>query len=360
MARILDILLLFPYYAALSLRHILYNRGVWKSRSYPVPVISVGNITVGGTGKTPHTELLLRILGGQYHNLAVVSRGYGRKTKGHCEVRLQHTAREVGDESLQIKKKFPQVRVVVDADRQRAIESLMALPPEQRPEVILLDDAFQHRAVRPRLSIVLVNYHRPIDRDHLLPIGRLRDLPGQIRRADWVIVTKCPGPEVDELQRQQWRKRLGMSDQQRLFFSKITYAKPLPVLEQGDSRYVYAKQALLFSGIADDRLLMAQVRSSYQLVGHRRFGDHHRFTRGEWKSLAQWAAKYPTAVVLTTEKDARRIDPTDVPNVLRDRLFYVPIEAEIIPCVGHLSRVIPEDMRPLGDAELLGALQSVM
>lgn len=352
-----DIILLFPYYLTLKIRHFLYDKGIWKSKSYPVPVISIGNVTVGGTGKTPHSELFLRVLGDRY-KVAVVSRGYGRKSSGYREVAVGDSAREAGDEPLQIKRKYPNVRVVVDGNRQRAIDQL--LEGADRPDVILLDDAFQHRAVTPGLSVVLINYHRPIDQDHLLPLGRLRDLPETLKRADWVIVTKYPGIEVTELERKQWRERLHLRDDQRLFFSKIAYDKPLPVLPGGDARYCYAPKAILFSGIADDRLLTMRVRSDYQLVGHRRFADHHNFSASEWRTLAQLAAKQPTAVVLTTEKDARRIVPTDVPESLRERLFYVPIKAEIIPAVEHLPRVIPEELCGLGEKELYEALMTIL
>ncbi len=324
-----DILLLFPYYLSLKVRHFLYNRGIWKSRAYPVPVVSVGNITVGGTGKTPHIEWLIRIYGEKYR-LAVVSRGYGRKTKGYREVQLSDEARAVGDEPLQIKRKYPHIRMVVDADRRRAIDTLLAEDDSVRPQLILLDDAFQHRAVLPRYSVVLVNHNRPLHRDHLLPLGRLRDLPGEIRRADCVVVTKYPGSAISDEEIQQWRSDLRLKETQPLFFSRFVYAKPQPVTDKADLRYVYSPRAFLFTGIADDRPLVTHVRTHYQLLGHRRFSDHHDFTVSEWKSLERWIVKSPTAVVLTTEKDARRIRWSDVPLSLQERMFYIPIEAEII------------------------------
>lgn len=329
MTPLTDILLLFPYYLSLKVRHLFYNKGIWKSKSYPVPMISVGNITVGGTGKTPHIEWLIRKYGVD-HRLAVISRGYGRKTKGYREVLVEDEARSVGDEPLQIKRKFPHIRVVVDADRRRAIETLLAEPESVRPQLILLDDAFQHRAVLPQCSVVLVNYSRPLHRDHLLPLGRLRDLPGEIRRADVVVVTKYPGSEVPPEEIEQWRKDLRLTEDQPLFFSRFTYGKPRPGTANADLRYVYSPRAYLFTGIADDRPLVTHVRSHYQLVGHRQFSDHHDFTPSQWRSLERWVAKSPTAVVLTTEKDARRIRWSDVPKSLQERLFYIPIEAEII------------------------------
>ena len=155
----LDRILLFPYTLTLALRNLLYDRGVFKSYVPPVPSICVGNVTVGGTGKTPMVELLVRMYRDD-RRVAVVSRGYGRKTKGYREVAVDDTYREVGDEPLQIKKKFPDVTVVVDADRTRAIETLAALPEDRRPQLVILDDAFQHRRVRPGYSILLVSSTR--------------------------------------------------------------------------------------------------------------------------------------------------------------------------------------------------------
>ena len=214
----LDRILLFPYTLTLALRNLLYDRGVFKSYVPSVPSICVGNVTVGGTGKTPMVELLVRMYMGE-RRVAVVSRGYGRKTKGYREVNVEDTYRDVGDEPLQIKKKFPDVTVVVDADRARAIETLAALPEERRPQLVILDDAFQHRRVRPGYSILLVSSTRPLHKDALLPIGRLRDLPSQVRRADMVIVTKMED-SVTETVRYRWRESMRLPGRIPLLFSR--------------------------------------------------------------------------------------------------------------------------------------------
>ena len=172
----IDRLLLFPYAIVLAVRNLFYDKGVLKS----------------GTGKTPAVEMLIRLYRDS-RRIAVVSRGYGRKTKGFRTVSVEDNYRDVGDEPLQIKRKFPEVTVVVDASRRRAVDALAAMSPEVRPDLVILDDAFQHRKLRPDFSIVLVSAARPIFKDSLLPIGRLRDLPNQIRRADMVIVTKMEG-----------------------------------------------------------------------------------------------------------------------------------------------------------------------
>lgn len=350
MASPVDILLLFPYYAALKIRHFLYDRGWRKSESFSVPVVSVGNVAVGGTGKTPHVEAIIRLMQDS-RRIAVVSRGYRRKSSGYREVQVSDDAALAGDEPLQIKRKFPGVRVVVDADRRRAIRKLEALPEPERPQLVLLDDAFQHRAVRPALSIVLTDYSRPVFRDHLLPLGRLRDLPEEIRRADLVIVTKCPLNEVSSAERSRWRRDLGLLEYQTLLFSKLAYGRPVPVFPDGDTRYIYSRQAVLFTGIANDFPLLCHVRSEYRTEGHFRFGDHHRFTRSEWREMEKTARKYPMAVWLTTEKDASRISRDEVPESMRSRMFCIPVEAEILPLTEHLPRVIPEEMKELGEQE---------
>ena len=222
----IDQILLFPYWLSLKLRHFLYDTGLKKVRSADVPTICIGNITVGGTGKTPHTEMLIRTLlqddewGGK--NIAVLSRGYKRKTKGFQQVTEDGTALAYGDEPLQIKKKFPGMTVAVDSNRIEGCDFLShpeklqtakkarkcidkSLPAS---DLIILDDAFQHRALKPTLSIVLVDYNRPIFKDHLLPIGRLRDLPERISAADIIIVSKCPN-EVNAWEKCTWPRKTG-------------------------------------------------------------------------------------------------------------------------------------------------------
>ena len=170
------------YGAVTSLRNRLFDWGWLPSERFPLPVICVGNLSVGGTGKTPHTEYLVRLLSPK-HRVAVLSRGYKRETKGYRLATTKSSSSEIGDEPYQIKRKFPEITVAVDSDRRRGIANLLALPERERPEVILLDDAFQHRYVRPSLNIVLTDYHRPYFVDALMPDGRLRETRGGIRRA---------------------------------------------------------------------------------------------------------------------------------------------------------------------------------
>lgn len=323
---ILSRIILFPYWLALRIRNARYDSGRRKAVQHAVPVISVGNITVGGTGKTPMVEYLVNLLQGHYR-VAVLSRGYKRRSKGFHLVEAVDTAATAGDEPLQIKRKFPGIPVAVDKDRNHGVEQLLALPEMQRPEVILLDDGFQFRKLKPSTNLLLVDYNRPVFDDELLPFGRLRDLPEQIRRADAVIVTKTP-TLLDEYERGQMRSKLHLRSEQPLFFTSIQYDAPKPVFpEQADMRYLYSKEVLLFTGVADDRPLLVQLSDRYERIDHKRYGDHHRFSRRDLKDLARYVRRNPRTLLMTTEKDAMRLLHADrLDEEVRRRLFCLPIE----------------------------------
>ena len=310
------------YRLVLALRHLAYDKGWKKTYSAKVPTICVGNITVGGTGKTPHTEMILRKLQENGRtNLAVLSRGYKRKSVGFQLAGPDATARLVGDEPLQTARKFPSVKVAVDKNRIQGCEKLADA------SLIILDDAFQYRKLNPTLSIVLVDYNRPIFEDRLLPWGNLRDLPSQIRRAQIVIVTKCPA-ELDEVERGEWRKRLKLADEQQLFFTTIQYCPTQAVFPEADQHYLYSQRLVLISGIANNAPLRQYLSDTYKIVERLEFPDHHRFTAGDIRSIASALKTYPTACLMTTEKDAQRLrDCKNVPENIRQRLFYVPIQS---------------------------------
>lgn len=323
-------LFLFPYRLVLKIRNSLYDSGKLKAQQHAVPIISVGNITVGGTGKTPMVEYLVNLLQGDYR-VAVLSRGYKRRSKGFRLVEAGDTADAAGDEPLQLKRKFPDILVAVDKDRNHAVAQLLALPPEQRPELVILDDGFQYRKLKPSTHVVLVDSGRPLFKDNLLPVGRLRDLPEQIRRADVVVFTKVPR-QLDDWERTQLRQLTRLRPAQPAFFASIRYGEPLPVFRwEADKRYIYSKEVFLFSGVADDRPLRAHLTDRYASIVHKRFGDHHRFTRADLRLLAREVRRNPRALLLTTEKDAQRLlhckklDPE-----VRRRLFYLPIETAFL------------------------------
>lgn len=358
----IDKILLFPYWLSLKLRHFFYDSGLRKVSSADVPTICIGNITVGGTGKTPHTEMLIRTLlqdeewGSR--SIAVLSRGYKRKTKGFQQVTSDGTALAYGDEPLQIKKKFPGITVAVDKSRTEGCDFL-AHPDKLQTtkkgkkcidkdlpaaDLIILDDAFQHRALKPTLSIVLVDYNRPIFKDHLLPIGRLRDLPERIAAADIVIVSKCPN-DVNAWEKCTWAENLGIRNfdaascsgtrrngkKQHIFFSTITYDAAEAVFPEGNPRYIYTNRLVLFSGIANDAPLLSYLSSDYKIVRHFKFPDHHKFSRADINTIASAAKEFPTSVIMTTEKDCQRIrDCHKIKEELKQRLFYSPIKTAFL------------------------------
>ena len=316
------------YRLILSLRHLAFDKGWKKSFEAKVPTICVGNITVGGTGKTPHTEMILRKLlysdQWAFKNIAVLSRGYKRKSKGFQIVDRDSSARFAGDEPLQIARKFPSVTVAVDKDRVNGCEKLA----DKVADIIVLDDAFQYRRLRPTKSIVLVDYNRPIYSDKLLPWGRLRDLPSRIKAADAVIVTKCPA-SLTEWDRQEMRRRLKLEDSQKLFFTTVAYDTPEPVFPEADSRYTYSQRLILVSGIANDAPLRSQLSDTYKISERLSFGDHHKFSRADIHRIEKAVKEFPTACIMTTEKDAQRLrDAKKVPDKIRQRLFYIPVKAE--------------------------------
>ena len=358
----IDKILLFPYWLSLKLRHFFYDSGLRKVSSADVPTICIGNITVGGTGKTPHTEMLIRTLlqdeewGSR--SIAVLSRGYKRKTKGFQQVTSDGTALAYGDEPLQIKKKFPGITVAVDKSRTDGCDFL-AHPDKLQTtkkgkkcidkdlpaaDLIILDDAFQHRALKPTLSIVLVDYNRPIFKDHLLPMGRLRDLPERVAAADIIIVSKCPN-DVNAWEKCTWAENLGIRNfdaascsgtrrngkKQHIFFSTITYDAAEAVFPEGNPRYIYTNRLVLFSGIANDAPLLSYLSSDYKIVRHFKFPDHHKFSRADINTIASAAKEFPTSVIMTTEKDCQRIrDCHKIKEELKQRMFYSPIKTAFL------------------------------
>ena len=322
----------FPYALGLWMRNKAYDKGWLNSvKIDKVSIISFGNITVGGTGKTPHVELFIRQLLDQAWRVAVISRGYGRKNpKTSRFVETDSRVEDVGDEPLQIKRKFPQVKVIVDRDRVRAVKMLMALPFGDVPEVILLDDGMQYRRLLPTRQICLINYNRPVFKDSLLPFGRLRDLPSQLKRADTVIITKCP-PYLNEWEKQQAISVNRINPHQKVFFTTVQYFDPVAVFPEGNNRYIYSHEAILFTGIANSDQLRHHVSARYPRNFHIEFDDHHVFTDKDIKQIEKFADKHTQAILLTTEKDSQRLrrNPA-VHERLKERMFFIPIEVGLV------------------------------
>lgn len=354
----IDKVILFPYYAILKLRNYLYDSGIRKSVRAGVPTICVGNVAVGGTGKTPHTEMILRELLAEPEysgkRIAVLSRGYKRESKGFQQVVTDGSAAMFGDEPLQIKKNFPDVTVAVCKDRVQGCDFLChpeklqkgrkgrkcwfkEMPPA---DLIILDDAFQYRRLKADLNIVLVDYNHPLHKDHLMPLGRLRDLPERVGEADIVIVTKAPNG-ISNWEKTKFAESFGVRDydannctgtgfsgrKQTILFSCIEYLQARPIYSTTESRYIYSKRMILFSGIARDTPLRMYLSDYYKVVRHYSFPDHHRYNWADIQKLMAAVKAYPTAAVGTTEKDAQRVlDYNGMPALLKERLLMIPIK----------------------------------
>lgn len=346
----LDSFLLFPYRLALKWRHRRYDSGKRKPERAEVPTVCVGNITAGGTGKTPHVELILNLLLNSdewaMRNIAVLSRGYMRKGSGFREVEITDSALLCGDEPLQIKKKFPVVRVAVDADRVEGCRRLCHPEEENTPPAnfIVLDDAFQYRRLLADLNVVLVDFNRPVHEDMLLPLGRLRDLRERLWEADVIVITKCR-ETLDETEKEEFAAQMGLLDYDCydhlattpagkriwVYFSYIQYEDCEPLFPESNPRFIYSPKAVLVTGIARNTLLYDHLGARYELLRCFDFPDHHRFSKWDFRRILAVVHKHPTAVVLTTEKDAQRIaDARDVPQMLKERMFYLPIRAAFV------------------------------
>lgn len=298
------------YGLGVDIRNALFDMGVLPSVSYDIPIINVGNITMGGTGKTPTVEYLIRLLAGRYR-VAVLSRGYKRKTKGYILSTTASSIEEIGDEPWQIKQKFPDVIVAVDANRRRGIERLMTDEATKDVEVILLDDAFQHRYVKSGHNIMLVDYHRIISDDCLLPAGRLRERPSSSTRASTIIVTKCP-QHINAMGFRVILSSLNVRPYQQLFFSTFTYETMHQLWGDGmlepetlrkDNTHV-----LLLTGIGNPRQMEQDVRKFVQHVNTLTFPDHHYFTKRDVDTINKALQDLPQPhIIITTEKDAARL-----------------------------------------------------
>ncbi|MBR2101178.1 MAG: tetraacyldisaccharide 4'-kinase [Prevotella sp.] len=321
------------YGAAVRFRNQLFDLGILKSRSYKVPIISVGNITVGGTGKTPHVEYLIRLLQDKV-KVAVLSRGYKRKSHGYLLAGNGTTVADIGDEPYQMFTKFPNVRVAVDKDRQHGIDRLTTDENTKDTDVVLLDDAYQHRYVKPGINILLTDYHRLIIYDKLLPAGRLREPKQGKDRADIVIVTKCP----DNLKPMEFRalsRVLNLYPYQTLFFTKLRY-KWLNPLFVGEKRRVDSlrpeENVLLLTGIASPRQMVLDLQPFTGNIVSLTFPDHHQFRKKDIRRINETFAAMPSPkLIITTEKDnARLFGNEGLSDEVRQNIFMMPVEVEFL------------------------------
>ena len=323
------------YGIGVEFRNLLFEMGILKSHSYKTPVISVGNITVGGTGKTPHVEYLIRLLKGITH-VAVLSRGYKRKSKGFLLATTDTPLSDIGDEPYQIKQKYPEIDVAVDKKRTRGIENLISGKCTQKEvDAILLDDAFQHRHVKPGLNILLVDYHRLIIYDKLLPAGRLREPVKGKNRADIVIVTKCP-TTLNPMEFRVLTKQMNLYPYQQLFFTTICY-EPMRPLFEGTERIVRLeelkdKNVLLLTGIASPKQIYYDLKPHANSLQPLRYGDHHNFKKKDIIRInAEFDALPSPKLIVTTEKDAVRLkDMEGLSPEARQNLYVLPISIKFM------------------------------
>ena len=319
------------YGLVVKARNLMFDIGILKSRSFQVPVISVGNLTVGGTGKTPHVEYLIELLHKKF-KVAVLSRGYKRKNSGYLVADEHTTVHDIGDEPFQMKQKFKDITVAVDKKRCHGIDQLTE--SDKHLDVILLDDAFQHRYVKPGVNILLVDYHRLIIYDKLLPAGRLREPLTGKNRADIVIVTKCP-KDLKPMEYRVITKAMDLFPYQQLYFTTIEY-KPLQAIFGNKQRSLDTlasnENVLLLSGIASPKQILHDLKPITQNVTPITFGDHHQFKQKDIERINQTFAKLPVPkLVITTEKDAVRLNAVNgLSDEVKNNIYVLPIEIQFM------------------------------
>jgi tetraacyldisaccharide 4'-kinase len=314
-----------------GIRNLLYNTGIFPSVEFHLPVICVGNITVGGTGKTPHTEYLAELLMKNF-KVATLSRGYKRKTRDFRIASPDSLVSEIGDEPMQIFLKFPDILVTVDRNRVHGVNKILLTAPET--EVIILDDGFQHRSITPGFSILLSDYERLFVRDHMLPYGSLREDKGNMRRADIILITKSP-EDLSPIQRRLIVKEVNKSPYQNLYFTSLTYKSPIAVFdtkvsEAHDSGFPeYAGCGIvLITGIANPLPLKEYLQQTAEEIIHLGFPDHYSFKESDIISFSRAFMNLKSKVkyLFTTEKDAVRLrEFTNIAEPIRSAFFYIPI-----------------------------------
>ncbi|MEG1587440.1 MAG: tetraacyldisaccharide 4'-kinase, partial [Bacteroidales bacterium] len=313
------------YGMGVRFRNLLFDRGILKTRTFTVPIICVGNLTVGGTGKTPHIEYLIRLLSPHYR-IAVLSRGYKRKSKGFLLATAGITPGLLGDEPYQLWCKFPDLQVAVDSDRCHGIDQLLS--QSQPPQVILLDDAYQHRYVKAGLNLLLTDYNRPFYTDALLPAGRLREGGSGKERADIFIVSKSP-QTLSENEVKKIEGNISPTSKQKIFFSGLAYQPLRHVFTDIEMRLPNETHVLLVTGIARPELVENQIKATYQLNESLVYPDHHDFTETDIIKINHKfnSIKNKEKAIVVTEKDAVRLRHNPFLNdSLKENMYFLPLE----------------------------------
>lgn len=309
------------YAGLLHLRHFAYNHGYLRSHSFALPVLAIGNLHFGGTGKTPLVAWLLEHL--PLSKVAVCARGYGRLNRAaivDAEVHTQEA--DIGEELYFLKQKYPQIQVIAASSRVQALNYLHQNYPAR--QIVILDDALQHRQLRPSLSVLLCPYAKPYTRDYLIPSGTLRDIRASARRADIVILSKSPA-DLPQAKAEEYRKLLRLQERQALFFTSIDYAKPVQVA--GKTRDYANSRIILVQGVARPEYLEQQLKAQGLSILHSfRFADHHRYQMRDFAAIAKLCQAHPDAIILSTEKDWPKLQKLQLPAPL----FLMPISTRFL------------------------------
>jgi tetraacyldisaccharide 4'-kinase len=328
----------FLFHIVTGFRNRLFKAGILREKTFATPVISIGNLTLGGTGKTPHVELLIRLLKDEF-KIATLSRGYGRKTSGFREVTLTSSTEECGDEPVQYKNKFPDINVFVCESRREGIRKI----EQYSPDVILLDDAYQHRYVKPSLNMLLTEFDAAFFNDHIFPYGRLRESAKGYDRADIIMVTKCPD-ELTEMEMDAFTAAVHPLPHQKIFFSRLKY-HPLQKFSNSSviSQEAYkTTHVLMVTGIANPLPARRYLEKHFASVQPLVFPDHHHFTSADYSTIAQKFDNIVSpAIIVTTEKDAVRMqgNHTDLP------VYILPVEIELVSDKLQFEQYITDHVR---------------
>ncbi|WP_299760614.1 tetraacyldisaccharide 4'-kinase [uncultured Pontibacter sp.] len=335
------------YGGIMRLRNLGYDKGILASQSFRLPVIAVGNLAVGGTGKTPHVEYLLRLL--HTYKLATLSRGYKRHSKGFILADASSSAALLGDEPFQYFLDFKDVAVAVCEDRVKGIELLQERLPEL--EIVVLDDAMQHRPVQPSLNILITDFNRPFYKDYVLPAGRLREPRNGAKRADAIIVSKCPADlkaqEMAQIKEQVLQYTLAGTP---VFFSSFSYGSPVAIGKTAP----LSKNVILLTGIANAAPLKAYLASQgYALLKHLAYPDHHHYTAENLQEISQLLAQpgFSDATILTTRKDAVKLTDAGLkPLTAALPIFFVPIEVQFIADGDRFGDIVLQHVKTFAPA----------
>ena len=331
--------LLYPfsilYKIIIKIRNFLYDINLISSKEFNQTIITIGNLSVGGTGKTPHTEFLINLLKDSF-NIAVLSRGYKRKSKGFVLADNSSTYKDIGDEPKQIYSKFPDTKVAVCINRIEGINKLLEIDKEI--DIFLLDDAFQHRKLKPSFAILLTEYNNLFCDDYMLPFGRLRDSVSEYHRANIIIITKCP-KKLTPIERRIVSKKINLLPYQVIYFTYIEYDVPTPLFKNTNNNFLTSKiksnlSILIISGIANSTPFVDYIKNNISKnITHLKFPDHFSYKKNSIKKIISTFAKIinKNKIIITTEKDAVRLqDNIHIDNELKNKIYYIPIRIRFL------------------------------